>query len=44
MLPKIIAYAVFQLGLSHWFVFTKNVDRILKPFGSLMEKFDLQPR
>ena len=43
LLPKIIAYAVFQLSLSYWFVFTETVDRILKPVGSIMEKFDFQP-
>ena len=45
LLPKIIAYAFFQLSLSHWFVITEIdcVDRILKTL-SLMEKFDSQPR
>ena len=41
LLPKIIAYAVFQLSLSYWFVFTETVDRILKPVGSIMYYYKL---
>ena len=37
-MPKIIAYAVFQLSLS-----LVCGDRILKPLGGLMEKFDSWP-
>ena len=37
-MPKIIAYSVFQLSLS-----LVCGDRILKPLGGLMEKFDSRP-
>ena len=44
-MPKVIAYAAFQLSLSHWLVFTETVlDKILKTLGRLMKKSDSQPR
>ena len=44
ILAEIIEYAVFQLSLSHWFLFIETSRQYLKNLGSLMERLDTQPR
>ena len=44
LLAKIIEYTVFQLSLSHWFVFIETSRQHLKNLGGIMERFDSQPR
>ena len=43
-LAKIIEYTVFQLSLSHWFVFIETSRQYLKNLGGLMERSASQPR
>ena len=44
LLSKIIEYTVFQLSISHWFVFIETSTQYLKNLGGLMERSDSQPR
>ena len=39
ILAKIIKYIVFQLSLSHWFIFIETYRQYFKNFGGAMERF-----
>ena len=44
LLDKIIEDTVFQLSLSHWFVFIGTSRQYFKNLGGLIERFNSQPR
>ena len=44
LLTKMTECAVFQLSLSHWFVFIETSGKYLKNLDGLMERFDSQSR